>query len=229
MASPTTVRQRGNGSLPRGGGLVDLSQPSAEPFRTIRLALELRPETRRGNVIVFTSPEQGEGKSTIAANYALVAALGQQSVLLVDADLRHPTLHDTFRVPRAPGLVEVLGRRVELADGVHRVRSLGRVDLLTAGTPIPGVADLMSSSRMHDIFQTAAETYDVIVMDSPPVLAVADASSLAARPDVDVVLIVNRNGRRRPLMRALRKLELVGANVLGLIVNREGSLSTYGY
>ncbi len=212
-----------------GGGVVDMVGPSAEPFRTLRLALELRPETRRGKTIVFTSPNLGDGKSTVASSYALVTALSQNRVLLVDADLRHPSLHERFRVPRAPGLVEVLGRRSSLDDCVRNVQFLGHVDLLTAGTAVPRVADVMSSSAMYDFLDTVAEKYDAVIVDTPPVLEAADAASLAARPDVDVALVVNGKGKRRPVVRALRKLELIDANVLGLVVNREGSLSTYGY
>ena len=210
-------------------GLVDIAGPAAEPFRTLRLALELRPETRRGKTIVFTSPGLGDGKSTIAANYALVTSLGQQRVLLVDGDLRHPVLHDMFAVPRGPGLIEVLGKRKPLAECVRNVQFLGVVDLLTAGTAVPRVGDLMSSQAMLELLDTARDTYDAIVIDTPPVLEASDAAALAARQDVDVALVVNSKGRRRPMLRALKKLELVDANVLGMVLNYEGQLSTYGY
>jgi capsular exopolysaccharide synthesis family protein len=203
--------------------------PSAEPFRTLRLALELRPETRRGKTIVFTSPSLGDGKSTIAANYALVAALTQQHVLLIDGDLRHPMLHEMFGVPRGPGLIDVLGKRKELDECIRHMPILGHVDLLTAGSAVPRVGDLMSSEAMSNVLMSAASTYDAVLVDTPPVLEASDAATLAARPDVDVTLIVNGKGKRRPVLRALRKLQLIDANVLGLVVNREGQLSTYGY
>jgi protein-tyrosine kinase len=209
--------------------VVDVSGPAAEPFRTLRLALELRPETRRGKTIVFSSASQGEGKSTIAANYALVASLGQQRVLLVDGDLRHPVLHDVFNVPRAPGLIEILGKRKTIDECVRSVNVIGHLDLLTAGTPVPRVGDLMSSQAMFALLDLAAEKYDAILIDTPPVLEAAEAAALASRSDVDVALVVDSNGRRRPLVRALRKLELVDANILGIIANREGELSRYGY
>jgi capsular exopolysaccharide synthesis family protein len=209
-------------------GIVDPSQPSAEPFRGLRLALELRRESRRGNVVVFTSANPGEGKSTIAANYAVVAALNQQKVLLIDGDLRHPALHETFRVPRAPGVVDVLGGD-PIATITRRVRSLGHLELLTAGRSIPGVGDLMSSKRMHDFVQSAASKFGLVVIDTPPVLSVSDAASVATRADADVVLVVDRSSRRRAVTRALRDLDLVGANVVGIVLNHEGSLARYGY
>jgi capsular exopolysaccharide synthesis family protein len=214
---------------PRGKrGVVDPSHPSAEPFRGLRLALELRRESRRGNVVVFTSANPGEGKSTIAANYALIAALNQQTVLLVDGDLRHPALHETFRVPRAPGVVDVLGGE-PLAAATRRVRTLGQLDLLPAGRQIPGVGDLMSSKRMHDFVESTASHFELVVIDTPPVLSVSDAASVATRSDADVVLVVDRSSRRRAVTRALRELELVGANVVGLVLNHEGTIARYGY
>ncbi|MEP6811374.1 MAG: CpsD/CapB family tyrosine-protein kinase [Actinomycetota bacterium] len=229
MASLLSRNRRSRDTLPSRRGLVDVAGPAAEPFRTLRLALELRPETRRGKTIVFTSPNLGDGKSTVAANYALIASLSQQRVLLIDSDLRHPVLHELFQVPRGPGLIDVLGKHKTMAECVRDVNFLGQVDLLTAGTPVPRVGDVMSSAAMSDLLDAAISTYDAVVLDTPPTLEASDAATLAARPDVDVALIVNGKGKRRPVLRALRKLELIDANVLGLVVNREGSLSTYGY
>ena len=212
----------------RSRRIVDLSQPSAEPFRGLRLAIELRGEVRRGNIVAFTSAHPEEGKSTIAINYALVAATTQR-VLLMDADLRHPVLHQSFGLARAPGLVDVLGHRATLPDVAHPIRSLGQLEVLTAGRPVPGIGDLMNSKRLHEFLGSVSESYDVVVLDTAPVLAVSDAASIASRDDVDIALVVDHNSRRRTLRRTLRELELVGANVIGLVLNREGSLSRYGY
>lgn len=209
-------------------GVVDASHPSAEPFRSLRLALELRQESRRGNVVVFTSASPSEGKSTIAANYALIAGMKQQRVLLIDGDVRHPSLHETFRVPRSPGLIDVLAGEA-LSTETHRIKSLGSLELLTAGRPLPGIGELMSSERMHAFVEKAASAYALVVIDTPPVLAVSDAASIATRTDADVVLVVDRSSRRRVVMRALRELDLVGANVVGFVLNHEGSLARYGY
>lgn len=222
-------RKAGNGVAGPTRGVIDAGSPSAEPFRTLRLALELRPETRRGNTIVFTSPNLGEGKSTIAVNYALVAGLTHQRILLVDGDLRHPILHELLGVQRAPGLIDVLGKARTLDECVRSVQSLGQVDVLTAGPVMPRVGDIMSSKAMVDLLAEAARSYDAVVIDTPPVLEASDAATLAAQPNVDVALVVNGKGRQRPVVRALRKLELIKANVLGLVVNFEGELSTYGY
>jgi capsular exopolysaccharide synthesis family protein len=216
-------------------GLIDASTPSAEPFRSLRLALELRAEHRTGNIVLFTSAEPGEGKSTVAANFAVISAFSQSSVLLVDGDLRRPTLHSVFGVPRAPGLVD--GFTTFAADAsekdafppVHEVGNLARLSLITAGKEFSRPGDLVTSQRMGQFLAAASAAYGVVVLDAPPLLLASDAAGYAAHPGVDVVLIVSRNSKRRSTLNALRKLELVGAHVIGLVANREGSLSTYGY
>jgi capsular exopolysaccharide synthesis family protein len=215
-------------------GLVDPSSPSAEPFRSLRLALELRTENRRGNIVLFTSSEAGEGKSTVAANFALVSSFSQSSVLLVDGDLRRPTLHSLFNTPRVPGLVDAFSNfatsdKAEEFPPVHEVGNLARLSLITAGKQFARTGDLVSSKRMAKFLSAASKAYGLVVIDAPPLLLAADAAGYAAHAGVDVVLVVTRNSKRRSTMNALRKLELIGANVIGMVANREGSLSTYGY
>jgi capsular exopolysaccharide synthesis family protein len=213
-------------------GLVDPSSPSADALRSLRLAIELRTAERRGNVILFTSAEPGEGKSTIAANFALICGFGQSSVLLIDGDFRRPVLHEVFGVSREPGLVDAF---VGAKGGqpafprVHSVEGLAPVSLVTAGREFPRSGDLVSSKRMTEFIAAASAKFGLVVIDAPPVLLVPDAAGFAADPNVDVVLVVSRSSRKRATMAALRKLELVGANVIGLVANREGSLTTYGY
>ena len=215
------------GSRPRTH-FVDPTSQHTEPFRELRLALELRPGPRTENPIVFTSPSSGDGKSTLAANYALVAAEDGLSVLLIDADLRAPSLHEFFEVARAPGLIDLLGSQSELEKFVHPVYTRsGQLHLLTAGAAVRSFGHVASSSAMAWILEGARSYADVVVIDSPPALASADASGLASHRGNDVVVVVKPSGKRRPLMRTLRKLELIGANVVGLVVNGEGRIVTY--
>jgi capsular exopolysaccharide synthesis family protein len=209
--------------------IVDPGAPSSEPFRTLRLALQLRSSLRSGNIVVVTSADAADGKSTVAANYALLSSFGHANVLLVDGDLRKPSIHELFDLPRAPGLVELLASGPHLEPFTHSVPTLGQLDVITAGRPIPRSGDLASSERMGAMLQQASKQYALVVIDSPPLLSSADAAGLATHPGVDVVLVTRKSSRRRQVLKALRKLDLIEANVAGIVVNREGRLATYGY
>lgn len=209
-------------------GIVDPASPSAEPFRMLRLAIELRPDAGDTNAVLVTSPHSGDGKSTIATNYAVVAALTRRRVLLVDADLRSPSVHGLLGLEQSPGLVELVRDRLELSEVVQRVEPLG-LDVLTSGASISRPGDLAASNQFEKVLAEARAAYDLVVIDSPPVLIAADAAGIAAQEGVGALLVVRRHAKRRHVGNAIRKLRLMDANVLGLVVNREGSLATYGY
>jgi capsular exopolysaccharide synthesis family protein len=204
--------------------LVEPDSASAEPLRGLRLAIEARVAAGETKGLVFTSPRPKEGRSTIAANYALVAAHVQRPVLLMDADMRSPSLHAMFDVPLSPGLVEVLRDRLDPWQVTHTFPSLGGLHLMTAGAPLPRPGDVAASPAMGDLLENLYEQCEVVVLDSPPVLTAADASGLASHPGTQVVMVANRAGKRRHLVTALRRLAVTEASVVGLVVNREGAL-----
>jgi capsular exopolysaccharide synthesis family protein len=210
-------------------GLVQPTEPSAEPFRTLRVGLELVPDSRRGKLMLFTSAGSGEGKSTVAANYALVSAVNDRRVLLVDADMRHPGQHKIFGIPRSPGLTEAILSRLELHALTQPIAGVPGLHVLTAGMPVPRAGDITGSEAVREMLRQASEEYDVVAIDTPPVLLAADAAHLAADPSVNVVFVVTKKQGTRRVTRAVAKLQLVGANLLGFVVNREGDLSEYGY
>lgn len=211
-------------------GLVAPAGPSADALRTLRLSVSAAVPPGGGRrALLFTSAEPEAGKSTLAANYALVASLAQARVLLVDGDLRRPVLHELFGVRRSPGLVDALVSATSVRELVVRsASSFGHLDVLTAGHAVGRPGDLMSSARMGEILAEATEAYDLVVIDSAPVLSAPDASSLASHPGVDVLLVVRTTSKRRAVRRAVRRLELIDARLRGVIVNREGRLSAYG-
>jgi capsular exopolysaccharide synthesis family protein len=210
--------------------LIDPGSPFAESFRALRLALELRSDGKAGGrIILVTSAEPGEGKSTIAANYALASSLSGRRVLLLDADLKRPQVHEFLALPRAPGLVELLVSDDPSTNYARNVPGIGDLDVLTAGQPVARTGDVLASERMAKLLERAASAYDLVVVDSAPVLAAADVAGLCVHPGVNVVLVVNRTTKRRAVKNAVRELGLVDANILGMVVNREGRLPPYGY
>jgi capsular exopolysaccharide synthesis family protein len=209
--------------------LVEPDSASAEPLRALRLAIEARVGSGETKGIVFTSPREREGKSTISANYALVAAHVQRPVLLIDADLRNPRLHAMFDLPPSPGLVDVLRDRLNPWHATHTFPSLGGLHVMTAGSSLPRPGDVPASPVMGELLQDVYEECEVVVLDSPPVLMAADASGIASHRGTEVVMVVNRSGKRRHLVSALQRLAVTEANVLGLVVNREGALPAGPY
>jgi capsular exopolysaccharide synthesis family protein len=225
--SRTQLEPRGPVRRSSRRALVDPASPSAEAFRTLRLAFQLRAEPGKGLAILVTSAEPGAGKSTLAANLAVVSALGRARVLLVDADLRKPVQHEIFGLARTPGLVELLAHGGSLERFLQR--GADAIDVLTAGSAVARASDVLSSSRMADVLTDASGRYDVIVIDAAPVLATADAEGIAARSDLEVAFVVDRSTRRRNVVRAVRRLERLEAQFAGLVLNRDGNQELYGY
>jgi capsular exopolysaccharide synthesis family protein len=202
-------------------GLIDPRSTWAESFRVLRLALQLRTQPEDTTALLVTSAEPGAGKSTLAANYANLSALGGARVLLVDADLAGASQHEIFGVSRDPGLVEFVANRASLAHLVQRVSPELDLYLLAAGQAVPHTLDVANSPRMGDLLAEASESYDVVIVDAPSVLATADAEAFGAHADIKIVFVVNRTSRRRNVTKALRRLELVNGRIAGLVLNRD--------
>jgi tyrosine-protein kinase Etk/Wzc len=204
--------------------------PVAEAFRGLRTAIHFSSIKRDTKVIMITSSFPGEGKSTIAANLALTFAQAGNRVILVDCDLRRPSMNTIFEKPRNPGVTEVLAGDISLADALHTT-DVENISLLTAGTIPPNPAELLCSESMRDLLQGLRDTYDIIIIDAPPVIPVTDAPLLTAF--TDMVVVVLESGRI-PIKAAQRMKELlqsVQAPVAGFVINDRTSLfsDTYGY
>jgi capsular exopolysaccharide synthesis family protein len=217
--------------------LVDPVSASAEPFRTLRLALELRSQSADATAVLVTSAEPRAGKSTTAANYASLAAFGGERVLLVDADVRAPAQHEIFQLSRAPGLVEFVAARGAASERHPGGSSLGRfvqrvspqLHVLTAGQPVARPSDVSHSSRIAELLRMASKSYQVVIVDAPPVLATADAEAIVAHSGVEVVFVVDRASRRRNVAKALRRLETINARIAGIVLNRDGEQIVYSH
>jgi tyrosine-protein kinase Etk/Wzc len=111
----------------------------------------------------------------------------------------------------------------------HSFWTFGPLSVITAGAPLPRSADIAASPAMADFLRRAGESYELLVIDSPPALVSADASGLASHPGIDVAMVVRPSGRRRHISSALRKLSMTDTHILGLVVNREGTLASFAY
>jgi tyrosine-protein kinase Etk/Wzc len=202
--------------------LAAISDPdgsASEAYRVLRtnLAFSTTREEQL-NSILFTSPGPAEGKSTTAANLAAVLAARGDKTLLVDADLRRGGLHEAFDVMRSPGLSDLLVGELDAREAVRPSVGTG-LDFLPAGQRPPNPSELLGSQAMADLLGTWSDEYRWVVLDAPPVLAVADATVLAALCDGSVLVLRAGETDRRAGWRAIQQLKRVGARVVGSVLN----------
>jgi capsular exopolysaccharide synthesis family protein len=190
----------------------------AEAHRMLRTALPADDDGDGAQVLLITSTLAGEGKSLTALNLAQSLAAAEERVLLIDADMRRPALSNLLQTREAPGLAEVLGG-ARLGGAIQSVAGT-RMRLLPAGAPSRNAADLLGTEAFRKVLAQLRERFDRIVVDSPPVGAVADALMLA--PHVDGVLVVAHSGKvaRGALVNVLERLANARARVLGVVLNR---------
>lgn len=197
---------------------VEGSLAYAEAYRVLGTNLLMSPWAERPRSVVVTSPAAGEGKTAVAANLAITLAHAGMRVLLVDCDLRRARLHRVFGVARTPGLQQLLAEDLDPASAIQPTDTQG-LSILTVGMREPGAPELMRSTRVVALLRTLTAQYDLVILDAPPVLSVADASVISAL--ADGVLLVVRAGMtaRGEVIQAMQQLETVGAHVLGSVLN----------
>src|SRR5262245_33212523 len=199
----------------------------SEAFRTIRTNVLFASAQDGPRSLVVTSTGPGEGKSVVASNLAISLAQARQRVLLLDGDMRKPRVHTIFEKPQAPGLSNVLVGDARQSDSVHETAVPG-LWVMPAGLTPPDPAELLGSKRFHDFMSSLAPDFDWVIVDTPPVMAVAD-SSVAAHVTGSVLFVIGAEMTSRyEALRALEQLEHVHAKFVGAVLNRV-DLQHHGY
>ncbi len=197
--------------------LHDPSSRDAEAFRTLRTALFVGTDASATRRIQVTSPEPGDGKSTLASNLAAAVADSGRRVLLIDADLRRPCLHELFGTGRGLGLADVLSGDLALEHAIAETSAAGLL-LLPAGTPAAHPAEMLASETFGQLLHQAGREFDVVIVDTPPLLAVSDACVVASQADGVLLSISLGRNRRVAVRRSLELLDAQGAHILGAVV-----------
>ncbi|MCW0218519.1 MAG: polysaccharide biosynthesis tyrosine autokinase [Prosthecobacter sp.] len=192
--------------------------PDAEAYRILRTNIEFNRRNPDANCITVTSGGAGEGKSTTLCNLAYVCAQGGYSVLLIDADLRRPRMHTLFDVSNAVGLTNFLTTNVQLEEVVVRT-PVENLYFLPSGMLPADSAGVLNSQRMTDLIAEAKSRFDLVLIDSPPILGVSDASVLSNEADLTLIVVQHRKLPRHMLMRVKQTVENVGGTVLGVVLN----------
>ncbi|WP_215115813.1 CpsD/CapB family tyrosine-protein kinase [Exiguobacterium sp. s80] len=202
--------------------LITVTQPKspiAEQYRTIRTNIEFMAVDKEIQVMLITSATQSEGKSTTSSNLAVAYAQQGKKVLIIDTDMRRPTVHYTFKVANGLGLSSLLTRQAELEKAILPTK-VDNLSILTAGPIPPNPAELLSSRAMENLILELRENYDVIILDAPPLLQVADSRITSKLTDGVVLVVGCTTSDRQRVLKAKEQLELAEAKILGVVLNR---------
>lgn len=199
----------------------------AESYRRLRTNVQHAQLDRAIRTIVITSPNPWEGKSTTASNLAVSFAQSGKKVLLIDADLRNPTLHHEFDVKKKPGLCQVLFGEMTLVRAVQKT-VVKNLDVLTCGATPPNPTEVLGSRRMHSLIKEMKGKYDLTIFDTSPALVVTDPMVLSTVVDGFVLVVAAGETRVDALEGACETLEGVGAKILGFVLNRFDVRRAYG-
>jgi capsular exopolysaccharide synthesis family protein len=201
--------------------LVDQRVYYRDIFRRLRTNLQMITRDTPLRILLLTSSEPEEGKSTVVANLARSLADTGQRIVLVDADFRCPTLHTFFDLSNEVGLSQVLSQDTALSDAIQRTR-FDRIEMLPSGPYFPGAGELLASDRMNAVISQLAQEFNMVLLDAPALEVTADASALATA--VEGVVLVIRCGwvKRATLLAACQQLANLGVVPIGIIINRVG-------
>jgi capsular exopolysaccharide synthesis family protein len=200
--------------------ILDPKSPISEQYRTIRTNIQYSSIDDELRTIMLTSSGPGEGKSTSAANLAVVFAQLGKKVLLVDADLRKPTAHRTFGVNNLFGFTSVLTKQATLEKTVLDTEEKD-LYLLTSGPVPPNPAELLSSKSMEQFIEEAKQLFDYVIFDTPPLLAVADPQIIANKVDGAIFVVSSGKTEIEPAKKAKELLENAQSKLLGVVLNNK--------
>lgn len=190
--------------------------PISEAYRTLRTNIQFSSVDKQIKTLMVTSSMMSEGKTTTITNLAETFAQAGNRVIVVDADLRRPRVHQVFGVSNQQGVTNVLAGQVDLKDVVKVAGS--QINVLTSGPIPPNPSELLGSAKMKDLVQLLSEHYDIVLIDAPPVNMVTDAAILSTFVDGVVLAIASGKTEIEAGKRALKSLEGVKANVLGAVM-----------
>ena len=214
-----------------GSELVTVNNPTApaaEAFRLLRTSVKFLAVDRQVRVVQLTSPSPGEGKTLVAVNLAIAFAQAGDRVVLVGADLRRPRMEEMLGVELTPGLTAVLIGDVTLPQAIQSAASVPNLSVLPAGYPAPNPSELLSGERARRLIDVLGQTYDVVIIDCPPVLPVTDSLVLARMADTTLLVTSANRTSKRNLTRAVELLRQVDAPLVGTVLNSLSADETFG-
>ena len=202
--------------------------PIAEAYRGIRTSIEFSNLDKNLQVITVTSSMQNEGKSTVMANLAVSFANLDKKVLIMEGDLRNPSVHRMFNISNIKGLTDILLQNKVFADCVH-CTDVKNLHVLTCGAIPPNPSEMLSSKKIRDFIESLREHYDYIFIDAPPIGIVTDAGIISTYTDGCIFVVGAGEADIEMAKVSKERLEKVGANILGVVLNKFESSGASGY
>ncbi|QCR31880.1 CpsD/CapB family tyrosine-protein kinase [Lysinibacillus sp. SGAir0095] len=201
---------------------------NAEQYRTIRTNINFSMPDQELRTLLVTSASPSEGKSTTASNIATVFSQEGKKVLLVDADMRKPTSHYTFKLRNSHGLSSVLTRQCEVEEAIQYAE-IENLYVLPSGPIPPNPAELLASKNMNALTNRLLEDFDLLVFDTPPILSVADAQIVSNKTDAAVLVINTGKSEKESAIKAKELLDAAKANTIGVILNNYNIENSHYY
>ena len=212
-------KQKGNRSLKLVTHLNPKS-PISEQYRTIRTNIQFTAINDTIQTYMVTSPMAGEGKTTTITNLAVVMAQQEKKVLLIDADTRKPSIHYTFQRNNTKGVTNVLTGQLSL-KGAIVATAVPNLEILTSGPIPPNPSELLASPQMEQLLKEACRHYDIVLVDTPPVLVVSDAQIMANRCQGSILVVNSGKTDSESAIQAKEALVHAKAKLLGVVLNRK--------
>lgn len=206
----------------KGLDLISYKEPTspiAEAYRTLRTNIQFSSFDEKVKTILVTSSGPGEGKTTTASNLAVVMAQSGNKTILIDCDLRKPRVHKAFGISNQVGLSDLLADQMD-QEGAIKLTEIPNLHVLSSGTRPPNPAELLGSGKMKKFVEALKENYDVIVLDTPPIILVTDAQIIAQYADGCLLVISSGQAERESAIKAKQLLEKVNGKILGVVFNK---------